>query len=983
MTQARHNRKESGQKGGPRRLVIVESPTKARTIRRFLPASYRIEASMGHVRDLPASAEEIPKEVKGEPWARLGIRLDDSFEPLYIVPPKKRKVVSELKAALKDADELFIATDEDREGESIGWHLVEVLNPKIPVRRMVFHEITEEAILGALDTTRDIDQHLVDAQETRRVLDRLVGYTISPLLWKKVAPKLSAGRVQSVAVRLMVMRERERIAFVPASYWDLKALLDKDKRAFEAVMTHLGGIRLASGRDFDDATGKLKEGLTAGKDVLLLGEADAKELSKRLKKEPWRVLKVEERTGKRSPAPPFTTSTLQQEASRKLGLSAKETMRVAQGLYENGYITYMRTDSTNLAKEAVEGARRAVSSRYGKEYLSPSPRTYTKKAKNAQEAHEAIRPAGKEMKTQSEHGLSGIEGRLYDLIWKRTVATQMADAVLRFVTARIEVGRGKERAEFRASGRTTVFPGFFRAYVEGSDDPEAALDDQEQPLPELREGDTLNCQKLDALGHETKPPARFTEASLVKVLEQEGIGRPSTYASIIDTVIRRGYARKNGPQLVPTFTAFATNNLLEKQFAQLVDTGFTADMENVLDDIATGDLEASPYLHRFYYGEGGLEKRTQAGLEEVDAKEISTLHFPKWGDYLVRVGRFGPYAEGTIGGEVVTASLPADIAPDEVTREYLEKTLRAGNAEDDVLGAFPETGEPMLLKTGPYGPYLQLGEDDGGGKPKRVSLPKGLEPSAVTRELAVGLLSLPRTLGTHPETGEEVQAAIGRYGPYVKHGRTFASLPKEDDVLTVGLARALELINKKEFKNKPLRVLGAHPETGEPVEVRDGRYGPYVKHGKTNASLPNEGDVESITLEEALGLLAAREGSKGTTKGRGTRKAAAKTPKKAPAKKSAAKKTASKTRTQSTPKQPKATNRQLEAHLSELDPRVAEVVARLEGMKGRAPQDVATVADSVGMSEEEVRAAHKRGMFKLRMAFGRARKEGAEAAVAA
>ncbi len=962
--------KRNAKGGGLRRLVIVESPTKAKTIRRFLGPSYRVEASMGHVRDLPASAAEIPSNFKDQAWARLGI--NDHFEPIYIVPAKKKKVVSELKAALKNADELYIATDEDREGESIGWHLVEVLNPKVPVHRMVFHEITEAAIMKALEETRAIDQHLVDAQETRRVLDRLVGYTLSPLLWKKVAPKLSAGRVQSVAVRLMVLRERERIAFVPAGYWDLKAKLEKNQHAFDAVMTHLGGVRLATGRDFDDDTGKLKDGLTAGKDILLLAQNDAEDLATRLKKEAWHVHKVEERTGKRSPAAPFTTSTLQQEAGRKLGLSAKETMRLAQGLYENGYITYMRTDSTNLATEAVEGARRAVATRYGKNYLSPSPRSYSKKAKNAQEAHEAIRPAGGDMKTQSEHGLVGLEGRLYDLIWKRTVATQMADAVLRFVTARIRVGKDKEQAEFRASGRTTVFAGFFRAYVEGSDDPDAALDDQEQPLPELSERDPLGCQKLDALGHETKPPARFTEASLVKLLEQEGIGRPSTYASIIDTVINRGYARKNGSQLVPTFTAFATNNLLEKQFAQLVDTGFTAQMEGVLDDIAAGGLEAEPYLERFYRGQEGLEARTQLSLAEVDAKAISTLTFPKWGDYLVRVGRFGPYTEGVVNGETVRTSLPADLAPDEVTQEYLEKALKEGNAADNVIGAFPETGEVMILKSGPYGPYVQLGDDEQEGKPKRTSLPRGLEPSAVTHELAAGLLSLPRTLGQHPDTGKDIQAAIGRFGPYVKHASTFASLPKEEDVLKVALPMALELISKKEFKNKPLRVLGQHPETGEDVDLRDGRYGPYVKHQKTNASLTTQ-EPDTVTLEEALELLAERERTHPTKKpvtkkAAGKKKAAAKTKKTT---KKAASKTAKK------PVGPKATPRQLEPFLGDLDAEVAEVVMKLEGMRGESAQDIATVADSVGLSEEAVKAAHKRGMFKLRMAFGRARKENA------
>ncbi|HEX7021613.1 MAG TPA: type I DNA topoisomerase [Trueperaceae bacterium] len=955
---------------GPRRLVIVESPTKAKTIRRFLPQSgYQIEASMGHVRDLPASAAEIPKEYKGEDWARLGIRLEDGFEPLYIIPSKKKKIVSQLRTALKSADELYIATDEDREGESIGWHLVELLDPKVPVRRMVFHEITEDAIRAALEHTRDIDRNLVDAQETRRILDRLVGYTISPLLWKKIAPRLSAGRVQSVAVRLLVLREKERIAFVPASYWDLKAELAKSGHGFEAVMTHLGGVRLASGRDFDDETGRLKAGLVAGRDVLLLPEGEARSLATEALGQPWRVVGIEERDARRSPSAPFTTSTLQQEASRKLGFSAKETMRVAQDLYENGHITYMRTDSTNLSQEALDGARRAVASRYGKEYLSPAPRRFTSKARNAQEAHEAIRPAGRDMKTQSELGLSGRHGALYDLVWKRTVATQMADARLRFVTARIETGEGDRLAAFRASGRTILFPGFFRAYVEGSDDPEAALDDREQPLPELREGDMLECRNVEALGHETKPPARFTEASLVKLLESEGIGRPSTYASIIDTIIGRGYVRKQGSQLLPTFTAFATNNLLERQFEQLVDTGFTANMEQVLDDIASGELEPTPYLRRFYQGSEGLETRVDQALELVDAREVSTLSFPKWGKHIVRVGKYGPYVEGQVQGERVTASIPQDLAPGDVTEETLDELLERSSAGDEALGRFPDTGEPMYLKSGPYGPYLQLGEDDQEGKPKRVSLPKGVMPQDVSSTMAVGLLSLPRDLGVHPETGNKVQAGVGRYGPYVKHASTFASLKAEDDVLTIELERALELLRQKQHRNKALRVLGVHPETGKPVEVHEGRYGPYVKHGKTNATLLQEQSPESVTMEEALELLAAREakGGRGGKRGRGGKKKTnSKTKGGKPAAKTARKKTA---------KSSKASKSDLERHLGELDRGVAEVVTRLEGMSGKSAQDVVEVADSLGLSEEEVRAAHKRGMFKLRMAYGKARKE--------
>jgi DNA topoisomerase-1 len=843
-----------------KRLVIVESPTKARTIRRFLPSDYQVEASMGHVRDLPASASEIPERYKGKAWARLGVKVDEDFKPLYVVTPKKRSVVNNLKSALKGASELYIATDEDREGESIGWHLVEVLKPKVPVKRMVFHEITKGEILNALEQTREIDDHLVEAQETRRVLDRLVGYTISPLLWKKIAPKLSAGRVQSVAVRLLVRREQERLRFRSASYWDLAATLSQGGATFEAKMTHLGDLRLASGRDFDADTGRLKDGLEPGRDLLLLGGEAATGLAERARGGAWSVAEIEERQATRRPSAPFTTSTLQQEASRKLSLSAKNTMRVAQTLYENGLITYMRTDSTNLSQEAIDGSRSAIVARYGQDYLSPPPRRFTKSSRNAQEAHEAIRPAGSEMKTAQEHNLKGNEARLYDLIWKRTVATQMADARLKFVTARIRVRTDSEEATFRATGRTVLFPGFFRAYVEGSDDPEAALDDRDQPLPPLAEGDTPACESVDPEGHETKPPARFTEASLVKLLEQEGIGRPSTYASIIDTIMARGYARKSGTQLVPSFTAFATNNLLEQQFANLVDTEFTATMETALDDIAAGSLEAGPYLRDFFSGERGIEGRVEQGLEGIDAREISEVHNANWDPYKVRVGRYGPYVEGEIDGERRTASLPEDAAPADLTLEELTALLKGAAEGDTVVGTFAETGEPMLLKSGRYGPYLQLGEGETSDKPKRISLPKGVAPDDVTAELATGLLSLPRTVGSHPESGETIEAHIGRYGPYVRHQRTFASLAADDDVLTVDLPRALELIaSKARGRQAPLKVLGEHPESGDPIELLDGRYGPYVKHQKTNASLRKDQDVDQVTLEEALDLLAARE----------------------------------------------------------------------------------------------------------------------------
>jgi DNA topoisomerase I len=702
------------------------------------------------------------------------------------------------------------------------------------------------------------------------------------------------------------------------------------------------------------------------------------------------VGEVGSRDATRQPAAPFTTSTLQQEASRKLGLGARDTMRVAQGLYERGYITYMRTDSTTLSQEALVAAREAIERRYGRDYLAPGVRTYAKKARNAQEAHEAIRPAGTEMRTGDEHGLAGLDAALYDLVWKRTVASQMADAKLRFVTARIEAaGEGGAGATFRATGRTTLFPGFFRAYVEGSDDPDATLDAQEQPLPPLARGDAIDLRELAPAGHETRPPARYTEASLVKLLEQEGIGRPSTYASIIDTILRRQYARKAGSQLVPTFVAFATTNLLEHQFASLVDTEFTATMEASLDEIAAGVVEAVPYLHEFYGGEGGLEASVARGLEGIDAREISTIRTPAWEPFVVRVGRYGPYVEGNIDGETKTASLPDDTAPADLGRDDLERFLREGNAGDHVLGSDEATGEPMLLKRGPYGPYLQLGEGTGSERPKRVSLPPGVAPDAVDAELAQRLLALPRLLGEHPERGEKVEAGIGRFGPFVRVGTTFASIPKGEDLLEITLERALELIAKKRGRNEPRRVLGEHPETGEPVELRDGKYGPYVSHAKVNASLRDEHDPDTIELETALALLAEREAAGGTarTKGRTASRAAARggrTKAAAPRKGKGAKGSPTKRAkgaavaksakgAGAAAKRPKATAQDLERHLDDLDAETRAVVERLEGMGGRPAQSVVKVADDLGLPQEEVERARKRGLFKLRMAYGKAR----------
>ena len=855
-------------------LVVVESPTKARTIRDFLPDDFRVEASMGHIRDLPASADQIPAEHKDEDWARLGVKVTNGFEPLYVVPPDKKGVVRDLKEAISDADVLYIATDEDREGESIGWHLVSLLEPNVPVERMVFHEITQDAIERALNDTRGIDDHLVEAQQTRRILDRLVGYSISPLLWRKIKPKLSAGRVQSVAVRLLVQKERERITFVPATYWDLEAQLAKKGVGVEAEMTHLDDVRLAAGKDFDEDTGRLKESLTEGEDVVLLDEEQATTLAEQLPETTWRIADTKERTRTKSPFAPFITSTLQQEANRKLNLSSSRTMSVAQSLYENGYITYMRTDSTNLSSEAVKGARRTVAQRYGDEYLSDGVRQYSS-SDSAQEAHEAIRPAGSDMKTKEELGLSGIEAALYDLIWKRTLATQMADAKVRYTNVYFDAEVDGSVARFRASGKRIDFPGFFRVLVEGSDDPDAALRSRERPLPSLDVGETsaedpsedgFQVRSVEPLGHETKPPSRYTEASLVETLEEEGIGRPSTYASIIGTIQQRGYVRKKGNALVPTFTAFATNNLMEAQFEPLVDVNFTAKMEDVLDDIARGRTEPTPYLQDFYQGEKGIEHRVEEGLDSIDPREISSISFPdQWGDFVVRVGKYGPYVEGPLNGSTVTASLPEDLAPGDTTEERLEAILAEANKGDRVLGIHPEADLPVLLKSGPYGPYVQLGDDEEDDSPKRVSLPPGVEPDDVDFELGLQIINLPRTLGEHPETGNEIEANIGRYGPYVRHKDTFASLQKEDDVLEVGLERAVELIRRKESRNEPDRVLGPHPGTDEPVEVWNGRYGPYVKHDGTNASLKDDQSIDAVTMDEALDLL-AEKGDEATQK---------------------------------------------------------------------------------------------------------------------
>ncbi len=866
-------RKRAAVSGAPagdgRALVIVESPTKARTIGDFLPAGYTVAASMGHVRDLPSDAKEIPARYKGEAWARFGVNVDKDFEPLYVIPADKRAVVKELKDLLHDADVLYLATDEDREGESISWHLLDVLQPKIPVRRMVFHEITRDAITDALAHTRDLDQNLVRAQETRRILDRLVGYTLSPLLWKKIAFGLSAGRVQSVATRLIVDRERERMAFRTGTYWDLTATLAQRNDEFEAQMVTLDGKRLATGKDFDEQTGKL----AAGSEAVLLDETTARGLAERLLMARWAVAQVDETARTLRPYAPFTTSTLQQEANRKLRFSAKQTMQTAQRLYERGFITYMRTDSVALSDQAVNAARSFVGALYGQEYLPDAPRVYANKVANAQEAHEAIRPAGATFRTPEETGLEGNEFAVYDLIWKRTVASQMTDA--RKTSTGVVLSA--ENTTFKATGLRTDFAGFLRAYVEGSDDPEAALEDKDTPLPPLAVGDTPACRTIEPLGHETKPPARYTEASLVKTLEENGVGRPSTYASIIDTIVDRGYVMRNAQALVPTFTAFAVTDLLIAHFGHLVDVEFTRGMENRLDEIAAGDGHWLEYLQEFYLGHDGLQQETARGEQDIKPANARVVQLPGLGAK-VRIGRFGPYVEREHDGEPIRASLPRDAAPAELTPQRVDALLRQRAEGPPSVGAHPETGEKIYLLEGQYGPYVQLGETADGKKPKRASLPKGTKPEDVTLDMAVGLLSLPRALGTHPDTGRPVRAGLGRFGPYIVHDlgkgqADFRSLKAGDDVLTVTFERALQLLAEpKAIRGRrgapatPLRELGPHPADGKPVQLFAGRYGPYVKHDDINASLPRGAEPADFTLGAAVALLA--EKGKAPKKGR-------------------------------------------------------------------------------------------------------------------
>lgn len=874
---------KNGNAGGTR-LVIVESPSKAKTIAGYLGRGYVVESSIGHIRDLPEKADDIPEKYKGESWARLGVNVDSEFEPLYVVNHDKKAQVSKLKQLLKDADELYLATDEDREGEAIAWHLREVLNPKVPVHRMVFHEITPRAIQDAVDNPRALNLRLVDAQETRRILDRLYGYEVSPVLWKKVKPRLSAGRVQSVATRLVVERERERLAFTSASYWDLQALFDTGRdeipHEFTATLTAVNGKRVAQGRDFA-SNGTLK-----GTDVVHLDEPAARALAGRLSGSAYKVNSVERKPYTRKPYAPFRTTTLQQEASRKLGFSAKSTMQVAQRLYENGFITYMRTDSITLSETAVAAARSQAIKLYGAAYVPDKPRAYASKVKNAQEAHEAIRPSGEEFRTPGETGLSGDMFRLYELIWQRTVASQMKDAVGESVTVKVGgTSSSGEQVEFGATGRTITFHGFLKAYVEGADDPSTDRDDSEKRLPNLDEGDRLTAAELKALSHATKPPARYTEASLIKELEDREIGRPSTYASIIGTILDRGYVFKKGTALVPSFLAFAVVNLLERHFGHLVDYDFTADMEKVLDDIANDRAERVPELRRFYFGEEGDEglKEMVTDLGEIDAKEISSFSI-RGTDIMIRVGRYGPYLDR----EGSRVNVPEDLAPDELTAERAEE-LFSRPTGDRELGRDPATGHVIVAKDGRYGPYVTeiLPEEAPPAegtkkrtkkadvpKPRTGSLLKTMSLDTVTLDDALRLLSLPRVLGELE--GQEVTAQNGKFGPYIKKGTDSRSLSSEEELFTVTLEQAKELFSQPKARGRraaaapPLRELGEDPVSKKPIVVKEGRFGPYVTDGETNASLRKGDEVEQITTERAAELLADRR-SRGPAPKRPTR----------------------------------------------------------------------------------------------------------------
>ena len=888
-------------------LVIVESPAKARTIARFLGDGYVVESSIGHIRDLPSNAAAVPASHKKESWARLGVDVDNHFKPLYVVSADKKDHVRHLKDALKGASELYLATDEDREGEAIAWHLLEVLNPSVPVKRMVFHEITPAAIHHAIENPRDLDRRLVDAQEARRIFDRLYGYEVSPVLWKKVMPRLSAGRVQSVATRIVVERERERMAFRSASYWDLGATFalsaaDKDHTPFTANLLDLDGQRVATGKDFGP------QGELTGSNVLLLDEAAATSLRDGLQGRPAEIRSVERKPYTRKPSAPFMTSTLQQEAGRKLRYSSSQTMSVAQRLYENGFITYMRTDSTTLSDTAISAARAQILEKYGEAYLPATPRLYTKKVKNAQEAHEAIRPAGDRFRTpeQVRSELPNDQFRLYEMIWQRTVASQMNDARGESMAVRIDVTATDQRtATFAASGKTVLFPGYLRAYVEGADDPDAELDDSERILPDMVPGDAADLVELTDRSHETLAPARYTEASLVRRLEELGVGRPSTYAATINTILDRGYVWKKATALVPSFTAFAVVTLLEMHFPDLVDYALTARMEDDLDHIANGSQDAEPWLSKFYFGNGESAEAHEAqpglkamvsDLDDIDPRAVNSIPIglDEQGRLIVaRVGRYGPYLQRGEGEEAERASVPDNLPPDELTLERCIELLEAPSGDREV-GLDPNSGEMIYAKAGRYGPYVQVGElvKDSAIKPPTASLFKSMDPTTVTLEDALKVLSLPRVVGVDPADAQEITAQNGRYGPYIKKGNDSRTIDSEERLLTITVEECQRIFAEPKrgrggVTKPPLKDLGPDPDSGKPVLVKDGRFGPYVTDGETNASLRRSDVVEELTMERAQELLADRRAKGPSTK----KKASAR---KAPAKKGPVKKAATK-----------------------------------------------------------------------------------------
>lgn len=842
---------------GGRKLVVVESPTKAKTIRKYLGRDYIVESCMGHVRDLPQSAKDIPEKFKKEKWSNLGVNVDEHFEPIYCIPKTKTKVVSQLKQSLAEASELILATDEDREGESISWHLVNVLKPKVPVKRMVFNEITKEAIEQALQEFRKVDLNLVRAQEARRILDRLVGYTISPLLWKKVAYGLSAGRVQSVAVRLVAEREHARLRFHKSKYWDLIAKNEKNKIVFSTKIYSYKGKRIASGKDFDSATGQLLKDKSS--DVLHLDEKEALRILKEIHEQDWLVTDVDEKPVSRKPAPPFITSTLQQESNRKLGLSSRDTMQIAQKLYEKGMITYMRTDSMSLSEQAVKAARKEILKLYGKDYLPQEFRDYgKKKVKGAQEAHEAIRPAGTDFVHPDEADLTGYELKLYDLIWKRTMASQMVNSEHKQMTARFKVGQ----ATFGASGMTVEFPGFLKAYVEGQDESPDENEAEEAKLPPLKVNEKVRMVEIKPNEHETKPLPRYTEATLVQTLEKEGVGRPSTYASIIGTIQDRGYVRKVGNALVPTFTALVVTKLLSQHLPNYVETGFTSAMESALDDIASGDLDQEKYLTSVYFGESGLKKLVEKREKDIKDDDSRSIKLDGLKDLTFKVGRYGAYvcrAEGK--DKEVCASIPENHLPGDMTVETANKLIDQKINGADSIGKDPTTGLPVYVLTGRYGPYVQLGEAETSSedvKPKRMALPAGLEPEKVTLDKALWLLGLPMKLGMHPELKKEIKLGLGRFGPYVVCDGDYRSVPRAEDFFSVNLKRALELFSqpkKGRGRAVPLKELGVDPKSNAPVQVLTGKYGPYIKCGSVNVSLPDGVKPETVTLKAALELI--------------------------------------------------------------------------------------------------------------------------------